>query len=32
MKIVTSKDGTTIAFDQIGTGPVIVLVDSAWGY
>jgi len=29
MKTVTSKDGTTIAFDQIGTGPVIVLVDSA---
>ena len=28
MKIVTSKDGTTIAFDQIGTGPVIVLVNS----
>ena len=29
MKTVTSKDGTTIAFDQIGNGPVVVLVDSA---
>src|SRR6185369_14958996 len=29
MKTVTSKDGTRIAFDQIGNGPVVVLVDSA---
>ena len=29
MKTVTSKDGTTIAFDQIGNGPVVILVDSA---
>jgi pimeloyl-ACP methyl ester carboxylesterase len=29
MKTVTSKDGTTIAFDQIGNGPLVVLVDSA---
>jgi pimeloyl-ACP methyl ester carboxylesterase len=29
MRTVTSKDGTTIAFDQIGNGPVVILVDSA---
>jgi pimeloyl-ACP methyl ester carboxylesterase len=29
MKTVTSKDGTKIAFDQIGNGPAVVLVDSA---
>ncbi len=29
MKTVTSKDGTKIAFDQIGNGPLVVLVDSA---
>jgi len=29
MKTVTSKDGTTIAFDQIGNGPLVILVDSA---
>ena len=29
METVTSKDGTTIAFEQAGTGPVIILVDSA---
>ena len=29
MKTVTSKDGTTIAFDQIGNGLVVILVDSA---
>ena len=29
MKTVTSKDGTKIAFDQIGSGSVIILVDSA---
>jgi pimeloyl-ACP methyl ester carboxylesterase len=26
MKTVTSKDGTTIAFDQAGTGPALILV------
>jgi pimeloyl-ACP methyl ester carboxylesterase len=26
MKTVTSKDGTTIAFDQAGTGPTLILV------
>ena len=29
MKTVTSKDGTQIAYDQIGNGPVVILVDSA---
>ena len=29
MRTVTSKDGTTIAFDQIGKGPAVILVDSA---
>src|SRR5262249_58976517 len=29
MKTVTSKDGTTIAYDQTGTGPPLVLVDGA---
>src|SRR5690242_828327 len=29
MKTVTSKDGTKIAFDQIGSGPTVILVDSA---
>jgi pimeloyl-ACP methyl ester carboxylesterase len=29
MKTVNSKDGTKIAFDQIGNGPVIINVDSA---
>lgn len=32
MKTVTSKDGTTIAFDQSGNGPVVVLVDGALQY
>jgi len=32
MKIVTSKDGTIIAFDQSGAGPVIILVDGALQY
>lgn len=26
MQTVTSKDGTTIAFDQSGTGPAVILV------
>ena len=29
MNTVTSKDGTRIAYDQIGSGPVVILVDSA---
>ena len=29
MKAATSKDGTTIAYDQSGTGPPLVLVDGA---
>ena len=29
MKTVTSKDGTTIAYDQWGAGPVVILVDGA---
>ena len=32
MKSVTSKDGTTIAFDQSGKGPVVILVDGALQY
>ena len=32
MKTVTSKDGTTIAFDQWGVGPMIILVDGALQY
>lgn len=30
MKTVTSKDGTTIAFDQSGTGPALILVHGAF--
>src|SRR5262249_32465298 len=29
MKTVTSEDGTTIAYDQTGNGPPLVLVDGA---
>jgi len=32
MKKVISKDGTSIAFDQYGAGPVVILVDGALGY
>jgi hypothetical protein len=32
MKTVTSKDGKTIAFDQYGKGPVVILVDGALQY
>jgi len=32
MNTVTSKDGTIIAFDQSGQGPVIILVDGALQY
>jgi pimeloyl-ACP methyl ester carboxylesterase len=29
MKTVTSKDGTTIAYDQVGNGPTVILVGGA---
>ena len=32
MRTVTSKDGTTIAYDQSGKGPVVILVDGALQY
>ena len=32
MKTVTSKDGTTIAFDQSGAGPALILVGGALEY
>src|SRR5512145_168642 len=32
MKTVTSKDGTTIAFDQSGQGPAVILVAGALQY
>lgn len=32
MKTVTSKDGTTIAYDQSGQGPALILVDGALQY
>src|SRR6185295_9545582 len=32
MKTVTSKDGTIIAYDQIGNGPAVILVDGALCY
>jgi len=32
MRTVTSKDGTRIAFDQSGAGPVVILVDGALQY
>ena len=31
MKTVSSKDGTTIAFDKEGDGPALILVDGAMG-
>ena len=31
MKAVQSADGTTIAFDQLGKGPSLILVDGALG-
>jgi pimeloyl-ACP methyl ester carboxylesterase len=30
MKTITSKDGTTIAYDQAGTGPAVILVGGAF--
>ncbi len=32
MPTLTSPDGTTIAYDQVGAGPPIVLVDGAMCY
>jgi pimeloyl-ACP methyl ester carboxylesterase len=32
MGTVTSTDGTTIAFDRVGQGPVVLLVDGAMAY
>jgi pimeloyl-ACP methyl ester carboxylesterase len=32
MRKVISKDGTTIAFEQTGSGPTVILVDGAMGY
>ena len=32
MKTVRSKDGTTIAFDQTGTDPAVILVSGAIQY
>ena len=32
MKTITSKDGTTIAYDQWGKGPAVILVDGALQY
>ena len=32
METATSKDGTTIAFDRLGAGPALILVDGALQY
>jgi hypothetical protein len=32
MKKVISKDGMTIALEQSGTGPAVILVDGAMAY
>lgn len=32
MATTTSKDGTTIAFDKVGSGPAIILVNGAMAY
>ena len=32
MQTVTSKDGTTIAFDKVGSGPAVILVNGAMAY
>ncbi len=32
MKTVHSQDGTAIAYDKLGNGPVVILVDGALGY
>jgi pimeloyl-ACP methyl ester carboxylesterase len=32
MPTVTSKDGTTIAFDKVGSGPAVILINGAMSY
>ena len=32
MPTVTSKDGTTIAFDKVGSGPAVILINGAIAY
>src|SRR5437764_15060847 len=32
MQTVTSKDGTKIAFDKVGSGPAVILVNGAIAY
>src|SRR5919106_6205741 len=32
MQVVTSKDGSRIAYDRLGSGPVVILVGGALGY
>ena len=32
MQTVTSKDGTTIAFDKVGSGPAVILLNGALAY
>jgi pimeloyl-ACP methyl ester carboxylesterase len=32
MRVVSSKDGTRIAYDRFGSGPVVILVGGALGY
>lgn len=32
METVTSRDGTPIAFDRIGAGPAVIVVDGALCY
>ena len=32
MRTVTSKDGTRIAYDKIGEGPAVILVNGALAY
>jgi hypothetical protein len=32
MQTVTSKDGTTIAFDKVGSGPAVIMVNGAMAY
>src|SRR5690242_17531479 len=32
MQTVTSQDGTTIAFDKVGSGPAVILVNGATAY
>ena len=29
---VTSRDGTSIAFERVGTGPAVILVDAAGNF